>query len=279
MLKDITQKRLNEILENHKIWLSKYENDANFLKRNAPFPYAHGTENEDMDKHRADLSNYYLMEMDFEGVDLRGANLRGSNLHMANLKNANLKGANLSMANLHNVNLEDANLSDSNLLYANLSYGILYNTNFNNACMQYANLYHAKLVCADLSDADLMCANLKNANLSGSNLLGAYLNDADCRYANMTKANIENTVLCHALLTGASLDAKIVQISPLESNDDAILYSIDDNIVQYYSRNTDLINYRYETLESFKKYAQKESKKECLKVIPYLESLKNNFKK
>jgi len=71
-------KKLNEILEQHKLWLSN------------------------MGGMRANLS---------------GANLSGANLYGANLSGANLSGANLCGANLHGADLHGANLCGAKGLY------------------------------------------------------------------------------------------------------------------------------------------------------------------
>ena len=91
----MTQEKLNEILENHKHWLSE---DCN------------GWEN-----MRADLSGANLSGANLSGADLRRANLSGANLSGADLYGANLSGADLRGADLCGANLRRANLREANL--------------------------------------------------------------------------------------------------------------------------------------------------------------------
>jgi hypothetical protein len=76
------QSKLNQILADHKLWLS-----------------------DDTKGKRADLL----------GADLRGANLRGANLQGAALQGADLRYADLQYANLQDANLQDANLQGAAL--------------------------------------------------------------------------------------------------------------------------------------------------------------------
>ena len=143
--------------------------------------------------------------------------------------------------------------------------------------MDFATLHYATITNANLSEADLLAASLKNANLHDANLFSTCLYNADCSYADMRNTYLDTAILCHANLTGAALNVKIVQVNHVESSDDSILYNIDNNIVQYESwHSKDRMKFQGGPLEAFKIYAMKESKKECLRLIPYLESLRNN---
>jgi hypothetical protein len=93
---------LNEILEQHKLWIDGRKGG----KR------AHLT--------GANLTGANLMGANLWNANLYGANLMGANLWNANLYGANLRGANLSGANLMGANLGDANLEGANLTGANL---------------------------------------------------------------------------------------------------------------------------------------------------------------
>lgn len=86
------QKKLKEILNDHKLWLV------------------------DEWGERADLHGEDLC-----GADLCGADLCGADLRHANLSGANLCGADLSRANLYGMNLQDADLCDADLSRADLS--------------------------------------------------------------------------------------------------------------------------------------------------------------
>lgn len=89
----MTQEKLNEILQAHKLWIEG-----------------------DSDGERANLS-----DADLSGADLRYANLRYATLCGANLSEANLSEANLSDADLCGANLSEAHLCGANLSRANLS--------------------------------------------------------------------------------------------------------------------------------------------------------------
>jgi uncharacterized protein YjbI with pentapeptide repeats len=90
-MKKYTKEELNEILENHKLWLN---GDGG---------------------SRADLS----------GANLRGAKLSYSDLRGADLRYSNLRGADLSGANLRHSDLRDTDLRYSDLSGADLRYSDL----------------------------------------------------------------------------------------------------------------------------------------------------------
>ena len=133
------QSELNEILEQHRLWIGGKRGKC------------------------ANLRN----------ADLRDANIGAANLHGANLEGANLRGANLTGANLTGADLECANLECANLEGAFLCYANLTGANLNGA-----NLTGANLTGADLDSANLECANLEGANFKGAFLTRAYLSDA-----------------------------------------------------------------------------------------------------
>ena len=103
----MTNEKLNDILENHKLWLSG----------NGGTP--------------ADLRDANLTGANLTGADLTGANLRGANLRGADLTGANLTGANLTDANLTYASLRGANLRGANLTGANLTDASLWRTRGN----------------------------------------------------------------------------------------------------------------------------------------------------
>ena len=84
------QKKLDEILRLHKMWLYRKEGGK-----------------------RANLRGANLLDADLRGANLLGANLRGANLRGANLLDADLRGANLLGANLRGANLRGADLDYS----------------------------------------------------------------------------------------------------------------------------------------------------------------------
>ena len=110
-MKKITQDEFNNILKDHKNWLSG----------------AYGGIRADLSE--ADLRGANLIEADLRGADLseadlRGAYLSGANLRGADLRRADLSGANLSEADLRGAYLSGANLRGANLRGANLNYPI-----------------------------------------------------------------------------------------------------------------------------------------------------------
>ena len=127
-MKKITEKKLKEILEQHKLWLDSNEKEGKC----------------------ADLTDADLRFANLYGAYLSGADLRGSNLNFANLRRADLTSADLSHTNLTSVDLSGANLTDANLSGANLSGANLLETD-----LRRANLTGTDLICVDLEYADL----------------------------------------------------------------------------------------------------------------------------
>lgn len=89
---------------------------------------------------------------------------------------------------------------------------------------------------ANLCDADLRGADLRGANLCGANLRGANLRNADLYRANLSEANLSEADLRGANLRGANLrdailPAIILQVGPIGSRKDYVVYNAsDDNI-------------------------------------------------
>ena len=127
----MTNEKLNDILENHKLWLSG----------NGGTP--------------ADLRD----------ANLTGANLTGADLTGANLRDAILRGADLTGANLTGANLTDANLTYASLTGADLRDAILRGADLTGADLRDADLMDAILTGADLTGANLTGANLTDASL------------------------------------------------------------------------------------------------------------------
>ena len=118
---------LNEILENHKLWLNGEGGECANL-RGADLRYAN--------LYNIDLRCADLNSADLNSANLRCANLRGANLSGANLNSANLSGASLYNANLRGASLYNANLYSSNLNNANLNNvkTNMYTIGYNLAC-------------------------------------------------------------------------------------------------------------------------------------------------
>lgn len=116
------KEKLNEILENHELWLNNKGG-----KR--------------ADLSGADLRYANLYNADLYNADLRYANLKGADLRNINLNNANLKCADLYNADLMDTDLYNANLTGSNLTGSNLNNANLtniktnmYTSGYNLAC-------------------------------------------------------------------------------------------------------------------------------------------------
>ena len=120
---------LNEILENHKLWLNGEGGECANL-RGADLRYAN--------LYNIDLRCADLNSADLNSADLRCANLRGASLNSANLNSANLSGASLYNANLSGASLYNANLYSSNLNNANLNNvkTNMYTIGYNLACSE-----------------------------------------------------------------------------------------------------------------------------------------------
>jgi len=162
-----------------------------------------------------DLSNAYLGEAMWPGIDLRGACLTGAKLVDVNLENADLEGANIDFADLSGAKLHgaalaqlkgcradlaradlsfarapNANLSQSDLLDANLEGALLTDASFAGA-----NLTRARFVRANLSRAQLMRADITSADFTQANLQGSCLNGLDLRLACFNFAIFANAKL------------------------------------------------------------------------------------
>ena len=141
-MRTFSAEELNEILENHKLWLSLCgESGSRAILREADLRGANLRE--------ANLRWAALYKANLSGADLRWANLRGANLLSADLRGANLSGADLRGADLRGANLSEANLRGTDLRGANLGGAYLREAKLNGA-----NFSEAKLRRADLSGSD-----------------------------------------------------------------------------------------------------------------------------
>ena len=115
------KERLNEVLEQHALWL-KTRLDSEIKGARADLTDANLTY---ADLRDADLSGADLRGADLRDADLRGADLSGADLSGADLSCADLRGADLRDANLSGADLRDANLSGADLSCANLDFSCL----------------------------------------------------------------------------------------------------------------------------------------------------------
>jgi uncharacterized protein YjbI with pentapeptide repeats len=196
-MKKITEKKLKEILEQHKLWLDSNEKEGKC----------------------ANLTDADLRFANLYGAYLTGADLRGSNLTFANLRRGDLTSADLSHTNLTSVDLSGANLRGANLTGADLR----------RADLAFANLSDANLSGADLSGANLLETDLRRADLTGVDLTGA-----DLAYADLTNTIIDEKEQCRkgVVLTESMIgykksnDGKIIT---LEIPIGAKVFSINNN--------------------------------------------------
>ena len=128
----ISKRKLNYILNKHKMWLLN-----------------------DPRGERADLRGANLMGANLREADLRGADLSGADLYKADLREAELIEANLRGANLRGADLYGTNLVSADLRWANLSEANLYKADLSGADLGGAKLSGAVLYAADLSRAKL----------------------------------------------------------------------------------------------------------------------------
>ena len=114
---------------------------------------------------------------------------------------------------------------------ANLRYANLCGANLRGANLCDADLRGADLCGADLRGADLCGADLRNADLCYANLRDANLHDADLRGADLRYANLCGANLCGANLRDADLPAIVLQVGPIGSRKDYVVYNAsNDNI-------------------------------------------------
>ena len=116
----MTKKQLEEILNEHKLWL----NSSQQMGKRADFSYMdlkgvnlEGADLKGANLEYANLRGAYLGGADLEDANLNYAILIGAKLGYANLRGADLKGANLEGVDLIGVNLKGSNLEDTGLIY------------------------------------------------------------------------------------------------------------------------------------------------------------------
>jgi len=232
---DITTRRIskNEIekmLDNHKKWLEK--NEENFvsikLRQDDPKSFKNFSE------LRADFSYADLSGVDLSNAQLYGAIFCNTNLRGAILDRADLRRCNFTRADLTEVSLQKALAShsvftgstlikakmagaqmfgsifrESNMSKANLHKAIAEAANFyyatlDEADLSYAELNRANLMYAYICEANLTWASLMRANLYGANLRGSNLRTTDLCRANLSEADLTNADLLNAYTNGAS---------------------------------------------------------------------------
>ena len=133
--------------------------------------------------------------------------LHGACLHGLYLRGLCLRGANLCEADLSSTDLRETNLR-----------GVI--------------LCEADLSSADLRDADLSGADLRGAILCDADLRGAILCGADLYHADMDGADLRDADFSGADLQGANLSPQIIQVGPIGSRSDYMVYRVEEDLVQ-----------------------------------------------
>ena len=207
----ISKRKLNSILNKHKMWLL---ND----------PKGERADLREAFLYKANLYKANLYKANLSGADLRGADLRGADLMGADLRGADLRGANLMGADLYKADLRGAFLYKANLRGANLS-----GANLSGAYLIEADLRWANLSGADLRGADLRGANLKRADLGGAKLnwplacqeKGSFIGYKKCRNNLIVKLEIpEDACRCSATSKKCRCSkAKVLSITNLDGSE------------------------------------------------------------
>jgi hypothetical protein len=163
----ITKKKLKEIIEKHKLWLSD--------------------------------------EKGGERANLIGIDLSGADLSEMNLSNIDLSYTDLSHADLSDTCLRHANLSDACLRYANMSGVNLSNTYLGYANLSHANLSRSKFSYANFSCANFSRVDLSYAYLSFTDISYAYLSHTNLSYTKMDRVNLGGARLCNCIGNGREI--------------------------------------------------------------------------
>ena len=115
------------------------------------------------------------------------------------------------------------------------------------ADLSNADLREADLYRADLSGANLRGAKLHKADLCDASLSGADLREAELYEADLFNANLHDANLCDANLRGAILSTVVLQVGPIGSRNDYVVYNVSNDNVQCGCWN----EYKGGTLEEF----------------------------
>lgn len=108
------QKRVNEIIKEHKLWLSSNKTkgkQANFSKKRLNNINFHKADLREALFHRADLHGSNFIDAKLEGASFKDCYLTWSNLKGADLRNANLEGSFLWAAFTREANFPEKKLN------------------------------------------------------------------------------------------------------------------------------------------------------------------------
>jgi uncharacterized protein YjbI with pentapeptide repeats len=158
-----------------------------------------------------DLSDAYLLNVDFRSVDLQNANQRRTEFINVKLSLSDLRGADLSEAHFHQTDLLETCLANANLHVADLSNNSRIDSyligvdaedpyiKLRGADLSWADLRGADLSEANLTGADLSHSTLSEVNFTGADLTGAYVIRAFMKEVDLTDATITDEQLSEAL--------------------------------------------------------------------------------
>jgi hypothetical protein len=121
-MKKITQEELNEIIQNHKLWLEGETKGkrADLSYSDLSYSNLSWVDLRGVDLSYSNLIGANLSNSDLRGADLRGADLRGSDLSYSNFRGADLRGSYLKNSDLSGIDLEGSDLSYLDLRGADL---------------------------------------------------------------------------------------------------------------------------------------------------------------
>lgn len=244
--------KINEILEQHKIWLCS--GGKNGVKADLRYANLNRADLKGANLNFADLSDANLESTDLRDANLNCADLSDANLGEAFLTDARLSYVSLRNANLHDVDLRRADLRHADLRGADLRYADLSGANLHSAYPMEANLSEADLRGADLSDADLTGVNLRGADLRDANLAGANLRGADLRDADLKNVDLpESTFIISGEEYFISISGDYVRAGCQahsvskwrQFNKQDILEMDGKKLLKFYPRLLDLIDFYY----------------------------------
>lgn len=165
-LTKLTQEEIDDILNKHQDWIDRKDTGE-----------------------RADFSNCYLKNVNFNYANLEGAIFNGAFLHNATFEEGALidtsfDGAYLQGAKFFKTEVSDASFENAILRNADMRYAYMPDCYFTNA-----DLNGADLSGADFSGSCFNCASLDNVTFCHTNLAGIEIED--CTFNNADDQNNE----------------------------------------------------------------------------------------
>ncbi|GAY13451.1 hypothetical protein MSZK_01770 [Mycobacterium sp. shizuoka-1] len=165
-----------------------------------------------LDLHGADLSGYYLNEVDLRSVNFDDANLSYSKFIESDLSDAlmtrvNVSSANFNRADMANVKLFSARTDESSDPKRPWMNSVQFNdADLRDAHLTNARLPHSEFESANLTGARMANADLRNTHFSGAILTAARLDGSQLAGANLRQADVRDASLRGCDLTDAHFD-------------------------------------------------------------------------